>query len=664
MRSGFITHNPMKKHYILSLLSFVCCLFFNTLAAQSWQWGISGGSYQTVQSDEKAESLTTDSNGNVYFISPVGVNGLKVAGVEKEAFFTKDYMIASISCSGTYRWSRVIGGVSDDLIKTIQLDANNNVYAAGHVFRTSASGQVHFGQEQEGTYDTILPYSALTVNTNKQKLFLVKYNSEGEMQWLRMPEADDIASTESQQSYSHDVQTDPQGNSHWLVTIPPGTYANGAFVNTLEGSNLFVFKYDTDGNFISATALDMQFSSIFPYFTMVRDHTNGILYFGGYTTSQVGPVVINGATVGNSMFLAAFNGDGTFLWKHENAEGYLSSIRNMYIDTDSSLYVGGSGFNGDTFMGHTFTSAYGSGFPFITKINASGTLDWATNAQTISSVSAVGGITINGNEVGITAGFGSMQWGDFALEQEPNEGYDVMLARFNKADGAIIALTDIAGNPGYWDYGTSITADPFGNYYVGGKFDNILYVNEETTLVDGAQGTDFFVAKYGTDNCSCLPPTANYSFTTGTVETLAYNFTYTGDAYDTISWNFGDGVTSAEANPIHTFTNAGSYNVCVSVANACGTSEFCQEITATLNVEDFEMDLITAYPNPVTDVLNLTSKSEISYTLYSVLGTEIVSGTVKPGTSQIKLDHLAAGSYLLKVQNSSGHQRAIKVFKK
>lgn len=47
----------------------------------------------------------------------------------------------------------------------------------------------------------------------------------------------------------------------------------------------------------------------------------------------------------------------------------------------------------------------------------------------------------------------------------------------------------------------------------------------------------------------------------------------------TPSWDFGDGTTSTEENPQHLFASAGTYNVCLTIINDCGSSEFCQEIT-------------------------------------------------------------------------------------
>ncbi|WP_394339962.1 PKD domain-containing protein [Methanoculleus sp. UBA303] len=47
------------------------------------------------------------------------------------------------------------------------------------------------------------------------------------------------------------------------------------------------------------------------------------------------------------------------------------------------------------------------------------------------------------------------------------------------------------------------------------------------------------------------------------------------------SWAFGDGATSAEQNPVHTYTTAGTYTVTLTVANTAGSDSATKTITVT-----------------------------------------------------------------------------------
>jgi gliding motility-associated-like protein len=90
-------------------------------------------------------------------------------------------------------------------------------------------------------------------------------------------------------------------------------------------------------------------------------------------------------------------------------------------------------------------------------------------------------------------------------------------------------------------------------------------------------------------------PTPVLSFSTvtsgtclGTNMTIVNTSTSTNGAINNWFWNFGDGTTSAAANPSHTYASAGTYNITLIGT----TSHGCQD---TL-VQPF-----TVYPNPVVD---------------------------------------------------------------
>src|SRR5690606_8280370 len=118
-------------------------------------------------------------------------------------------------------------------------------------------------------------------------LFLLKYNNTGEMQWLKMPQSENVTLTEAvSHSWGADIQTDPQGNTYWLCILPPGTYADGEFVNNMEGDNFFIMKYDPDGNFTEVITPDIQFTSGFGDYKLKRNHNTGNFYIAGRKDSQ------------------------------------------------------------------------------------------------------------------------------------------------------------------------------------------------------------------------------------------------------------------------------------------------------------------------------------------------------------------------------------------
>lgn len=77
------------------------------------------------------------------------------------------------------------------------------------------------------------------------------------------------------------------------------------------------------------------------------------------------------------------------------------------------------------------------------------------------------------------------------------------------------------------------------------------------------------------DNCFsplvCAPPVVQISYQ---VDKATAMFAYYGSAA-TYAWDFGDGATSTQKFPKHTYASDGKYTVCLKVTNACGTDSTC-----------------------------------------------------------------------------------------
>ncbi|MCW3110938.1 MAG: hypothetical protein JWQ09_5444 [Segetibacter sp.] len=120
-----------------------------------------------------------------------------------------------------------------------------------------------------------------------------------------------------------------------------------------------------------------------------------------------------------------------------------------------------------------------------------------------------------------------------------------------------------------WDFGdgtTSLQQSPSHTYNINGDFTITLKVTNSFGCVEVQIKTAFIHVNQ--------LPTAN--FTSGSAATcnppVLVNFlnTSTGGPIVSTRWNFGDGVTSSEANPSHTYTAAGTYQVTLIVTNQNG----------------------------------------------------------------------------------------------
>jgi FOG: PKD repeat len=141
-----------------------------------------------------------------------------------------------------------------------------------------------------------------------------------------------------------------------------------------------------------------------------------------------------------------------------------------------------------------------------------------------------------------------------------------------------------SGNPTKyaWDFGdgsTSTEKNPSHTYTSTGQYTVKLTVSNE------------FGSDTKTSTSFINVGTAPYVFFTanGTINSKQVTFTTHGNVADgTYRWDFGDGTTSSEKDPIHTYKSTGVYNVTLAVSNAYGTYNYTLRnvsITDTLKAD-------------------------------------------------------------------------------
>lgn len=133
---------------------------------------------------------------------------------------------------------------------------------------------------------------------------------------------------------------------------------------------------------------------------------------------------------------------------------------------------------------------------------------------------------------------------------------------------------------------------------------------------------------------------------------------------DTYAWDFGDGSTSTDESPTHTYTEAGNYTVTITISNECGQVTKTADITSTVGITENKIVSVKLYPNPVQNQLNLKSETVINKVeIYNVLGEEVFSKNINKNNTQINTESFRKGIYLLRV-SSNGEQNIYKFVKK
>jgi alpha-tubulin suppressor-like RCC1 family protein len=85
---------------------------------------------------------------------------------------------------------------------------------------------------------------------------------------------------------------------------------------------------------------------------------------------------------------------------------------------------------------------------------------------------------------------------------------------------------------------------------------------------------------------------------------------------------------------------------------------------STLSNEDFAINKLKVYPNPVNDVLNFSFDKEITaVSIINLLGQEVFAKAVNSNESRIDISNVISGTYIVKVTFVNGGTKTLKIIK-
>jgi len=150
------------------------------------------------------------------------------------------------------------------------------------------------------------------------------------------------------------------------------------------------------------------------------------------------------------------------------------------------------------------------------------------------------------------------------------------------------------------------------------------------------------------------------------------NFTNTSSNNPTtFDWNFGDGNSSIDQSPTHTYSSNGSYYVCLTVGNSSGTDTFCDSVHVTglgTSINETEKEkLLLVYPNPTTDYLYVEAAAKSRfiriYDTYGKLAKTIeIKNAYQAQLIRLDVEDLPSGNYLLTIHDRIGKNKGISRF--
>jgi PKD repeat protein len=161
-------------------------------------------------------------------------------------------------------------------------------------------------------------------------------------------------------------------------------------------------------------------------------------------------------------------------------------------------------------------------------------------------------------------------------------------------------------------------------------------------------------------------PIASFSYTSQNGVTT-FNSNASQNATDWF-WDFGDGTTSTDANPTHSFNANASFDVELIVSNGCGSDTLVQTVTVTgLQVEEWEKNPIQIYPVPFTDELNVILPEKYvggKINLLDAQGKQLKECAILTDKMVLDLNDISRGCYFVQIwDGTEGIDFRIKVLK-
>lgn len=339
-----------------------------------------GGSFR-----DEAVSIGIDASNNCYvtgkFGSPTITFGSTTLTNVGGGSAYEDMFLVKYNSSGTVLWAKSAGSNYFDSGNAIVVDGSGNSYVTGHFDGAS----INFGA-----------FSLTNSNTAYAEMFIVKYNSSGNVVWATNPNGglnDDIG---------NDIALDASGNIYVTGYFRSSviTFGSTTLTNTAASNDVFIVKYNSSGTVVWAKK-EGWYSDDFG--NSINVDASGFVYVAGHFTSgsiTFGSTTLNNTTTNGKadMFLVKYNSSGTVIWAKSAGGVEIDICLGIDGDSNGNTYITGVFQShtinfGGTILTNTTNNSYGD--IFCVKYNSSGVIIWANSFG--------GNSNDMGNEIAISA---------------------------------------------------------------------------------------------------------------------------------------------------------------------------------------------------------------------------------------------------------------------
>jgi len=275
-------------------------------------------------------------------------------------------LVTNTSYSQHFNWAMGIGGSGEENCTALKTDTNGNIYCTG-----SFQGTVDFD-----------PSTGVTNLTSigSDDIFVSKFDSSGHLIWVKQ-----IGGINSDIGYALSLDSN---NNIFLVGTFNDTvdFDPGAGITDLisqGGNDIFIARFDSNGNFVWAKQFGNAYSEPPPYLAL--DKNNRVVIgglFKGTVDFDPGTNVYNltaPTSANGALYISVLDSNGNFIMAKQITGGSAISISGIAVETDGTIFTLGRYFGTTDFdpgSGVHILTATPFAKNFLLKLDSNGNFVW------------------------------------------------------------------------------------------------------------------------------------------------------------------------------------------------------------------------------------------------------------------------------------------------
>ncbi len=410
--------------------------------------------------------------------------------------------------------SRWLPSLTFQFANSVGVNGSNSVDVESNSVVNDPAGNVYVTGSLQGTANfNPGPNVTNLSSTGSRDVFVARYSPTGALVWaknLRGANSGSVAQGAA-------VAVDPSGNVFvtgsytGTVNFDPNTVNAGATLTSPSGGNdVFLAKYDANGNFLWADDVSGTSGAIDEGYALAVDGSGNVAIAGSFQNSAKFGATTLTASGSFDNFVAKVNASGQFAWaKASSGSGStVAQSAGLAFDASGNLIATGL-FSGSVNFGTpasplTLTSV-GSTDVFIQKFDGSGNMLWA---ESIGSADVDQGASVVADASGNV-----YVTGTFAMTANfnPNPaGTPLNLTAGGFEDGFLVKLSstgqfvwakDLSVSPSYTaGRGEGVGLDALGHVFVAGYYQGTIQLDPTAAnaSLTSLGSFDVFVAEYDT----------------------------------------------------------------------------------------------------------------------------------------------------------------------